>query len=74
MVSLGLLDYMPLPQMPFDKVEVENRATRKIKETEKAVDQNVHKYNYKDAYTYHPQNMSKFYPQRQGENVDFVVA
>ena len=74
-VSLGLLDYLPLPQMPFDKVSEQYEATRKIEETSKAVNKKVDKYKYTDAYTYHPHNQNKVYPQqRQGENVDFVVA
>ena len=73
-VSLGLFDYIPLPLQPFDKGLV-NYSVKKVEETAKAIDQKVEKYKYTDAYTYHPQNMGKVYPQqRQGENVDFVVA
>jgi hypothetical protein len=73
-VNLGLLGYLPLPQMPFDKVPQQNEATRRVEESAKAIDKKVEKYKYTDAYTYHPHNMNKIYPQRQGEHVDFVVA
>lgn len=73
-VNLGLLGYFPLPQMPFDKVPQQNEATRRVEESARAIDKKVEKYKYTDAYTYHPHNMNKIYPQRQGEHVDFVVA
>jgi hypothetical protein len=73
-VSLGLLDYLPLPQMPFDKVKPpELTAKQKIVETSKiAVEQKADKYRYEDVYAYHPHNGNKLYP-KQGRNVDFVV-
>lgn len=73
-VNLGLLGYFPLPQMPFDKVPQQNEATRRVEESARAIDKKVEKYKYTDAYMYHPHNMNKIYPQRQGEHVDFVVA
>ena len=74
-VSLGLLDYLPLPQMPFDKVKpLELTAKQKVVETSKtAVEQKADKYRYEDVYAYHPHNGNKLYP-KQGRNVDFVVA
>ena len=73
-VSLGLLDYLPLPQMPFDKVKPpELTAKQNIVETSKiAVEQKADKYRYEDVYAYHPHNGNKLYP-KQGRNVDFVV-
>ncbi len=71
-ISLGLLDYLPLPQMSFDKVKTDQ--TQRVEESAKTLDKKVEKYKYTDAYTYHPHNMNKLYPQRQGKNVDFVVA
>jgi len=73
-VNLGLLDYLPLPQMPFDKVKLPNvTAKQKIVETSKtAVEQKADKYRYEDVYAYHPHNGNKLYP-KQGRNVDFVV-
>ena len=73
-VSLGLLDYLPLPQMPFDKVKPpELTAKQKIVETSKtAVEQKADKYRYEDVYAYHPHNANRLYP-KQGRNVDFVV-
>jgi hypothetical protein len=73
-VSLGLLDYLPLPQMPFDKVKTpELTAKQEIVEISKtAVDRKADKYKHEEAYTYHPHNMNKV-PQRVGENVDFIV-
>jgi hypothetical protein len=46
----------------------------KVEATEKAIDKKVEKYKYTDAYIYHPQNMNKVYPQRQGEHVNFIIA
>ena len=73
-VSLGLLDYLPLPQMPFDKVKpLELTAKQKVVETSKiAVEQKADKYRYEDVYAYHPHNANRLYP-KQGRNVDFVV-
>jgi len=71
-ISTGLLDYMPLPQMPFDKVTPTNK--KEIVETSKtAVYNKADKYRYEDIYAYHPHNANKLYP-KQGRNVDFVVA
>ncbi len=72
-VNLGLLDYMPLPQMAFDKVVPEWPSAQRVEETAKAIDEKVQKYKYTDAYAYHPQNMNKVYPHRIGENVDMVI-
>tara|TARA_R100000322_G_scaffold159586_1_gene120627 strand:- start:195 stop:464 length:270 start_codon:yes stop_codon:yes gene_type:complete len=72
-VNLGLLDYMPLPQMAFDKVVPEWPSAQRVEETAKAIDEKVQKYKYTDAYAYHPQNMNKGYPHRIGENVDMVI-
>lgn len=74
-ISLGLLDYLPLPQMPFDKVKSTELTTKqKVVETSKtAVEQKADKYRYEDVYAYHPHNGNKLYP-KQGRNVDFVVA
>lgn len=74
-ISLGLLDYLPLPQMPFDKVKPpELTAKQKVVETSKtAMEQKADKYRYEDVYAYHPHNGNKLYP-KQGRNVDFVVA
>ena len=71
---MTLISYFPLPQMPFDKVVPEWPSVQRVEETAKVIDKNVEKYKYTDAYAYHPHNMNKQYPQRQGENVDFVVA
>jgi len=73
-ISLGLLDYLPLPQMPFDKVKPTELTTKqKIVETSKtAVEQKADKYRYEDVYAYHPHNANRLYP-KQGRNVDFVV-
>ena len=72
-VNLGLLDYMPLPQMAFDKVAPDLPSTQRVEETAKAIDKKVQKYKYTDAYTYHPHNMNKVYPHRVGKNVDMVI-
>jgi len=44
-ISLGLLDYLPLPQMPFDKVPTEKQ--RVIEESYKAVDKRAEQFNMK---------------------------
>ena len=49
-VSLGLLDYMPLPLQPFDKGLVDY-SVKKVEETARAIDQKIEKYKYTDAYT-----------------------
>ena len=72
-VNFGILDYMPLPQMPFDKVVPEWPSAQRVEETAKAIDEKVQKYKYTDAYAYHPQNMNKGYPHRIGKNVDMVI-
>lgn len=71
-VDLGLLGYLPLPQMPFDKVntKVSNKA-RVVEETTEAVDKRAQKFREQSAYTYHPLNRNKV---PQGQIVDFVVA
>jgi len=73
-VNLGLLSYLPLPQMPFDKVKITERTAKKeVVETSKtAMERKADKYRYEDVYAYHPHNGNKLYP-RQGRNVDFVV-
>ena len=68
-VSLGLLDYMPLAQLPFDKVPEEKQ--RVVEETRKAVDRKAEEFKHESVYAYHPHNQNKI-PQRQ--IVDFVVA
>ena len=72
-VNLGLLGYLPLPQMPFDKVnsEATSRKQRVVEETHHAVDKKSDKFKYESAYAYHPHNMNKI---PQGQIVDFVVA
>jgi len=76
---MTLISHLPLPTMPFQTHvntvfhDAEN-GNPKVEATEKAIDKKVEKYKYTDAYIYHPHNMNKVYPQRQGENVDFVVA
>ena len=73
-VSLGLLDYLPLPKMPFDKVKLTEGTTKQeVVETSKtAMERKADKYRYEDVYTYHPHNANRLYP-KQGRNVDFVV-
>ena len=68
-VSLGLLDYLPLPQQPFDKVPTEKQ--RVIEETRKAVDRRAEEFRHESIYAYHPHNQNKIL---QGQIVDFVVA
>ena len=68
-VSFGLLDYMPLAQLPFDKVPEEKQ--RVVEETRKAVDRKAEDYKYETAYAYHPHNQAKYQP---AQIVDFVVA
>lgn len=68
-VSLGLLDYMPLAQLPFDKVPEEKQ--RVVEETRKAVDRKAEEYKHESVYAYHPHNQNKV---PQGQIVDFVVA
>jgi len=68
-VSLGLLDYLPLPQMPFDKVPTEKQ--RVIEESYKAIDKRAEQFKNESIYAYHPHNQNKV---PQGQIVDFVVA
>ena len=68
-ISLGLLDYLPLPQMPFDKVPTEKQ--RVVEETQKAVEKRAEEFKHESIYAYHPQNQNKV---PQGQIVDFVVA
>ena len=68
-VSLGLLDYMPLAQLPFDKVPEEKQ--RVVEETRKAVDRKAEEFKHESVYAYHPHNQNKI---PQGQIVDFVVA
>lgn len=68
-ISLGLLDYLPLPQMPFDKVPAEKQ--RVVEETRKAVERRAEEFKHESIYAYHPHNQNKV---PQGQIVDFVVA
>lgn len=68
-VNLGLLGYLPLPQMPFDKVPTEKQ--RIVEETRKSVDRKADEFKHESIYAYHPHNMNKI---PQGQIVDFVVA
>ena len=68
-VSLGLLDYLPLPQQPFDKVPTEKQ--RVVEETRRAVDRKADEFKHESIYAYHPHNQNKV---PQGQIVDFVVA
>ena len=68
-ISLGLLDYLPLPQMPFDKVPTEKQ--RIVEETRKSVDRKADEFKHESIYAYHPHNQNKV---PQGQIVDFVVA
>jgi len=68
-VSLGLLDYLPLPQMPFDKVPEEKQ--RMVEETRKTIDKRAEEFKHESVYAYHPHNQNKV---PQGQIVDFVVA
>lgn len=74
-INTGLLDYMPLAQMPFNKVNKTEPTTKKeiVENSKVAIDQKADKYRYEDVYAYHPHNANKLYP-KQGRNVDFVVA
>lgn len=68
-VDLGILGYLPLPQMPFDKVPTEKQ--RIVEETRKSVDRKADEFKHESIYAYHPHNMNKI---PQGQIVDFVVA
>ena len=67
-VDIGLLGYLPLPQMPFDKVADKPRI---VEETAKAVDKRAQEFKQESFYAYHPHNQNKI---PQGQVVDFVVA
>jgi len=68
-VDLGILGYLPLPQMPFDKVPTEKQ--RIVEESYKAIDKKADQFKHESIYAYHPHNMNKV---PQGQIVDFVVA
>jgi len=72
-VDLGLLGYLPLPQMPFDKVSPAPIAKKQriVEETHKSVDRKADAFKHESIYAYHTQNMNKI---PQGQIVDFVVA
>jgi hypothetical protein len=71
-IDLGLLGYIPLPMMPFDKVQpLPNNKQRIVAESHKSVDTKAEDYKYEIAYAYHPHNQSKY---ETGQIVDFVVA
>ena len=71
-IDLGLLGYLPLPMMPFDKVQpTPNKKERIVEESYKSVDRKAEDYKYETAYAYHPHNQSKY---ETGQIVDFVVA
>jgi len=71
-VDLGLLGYLPLPFMPFDKVNpAHTEKKRIIEETHKSVDRKADAFRYESIYAYHPHNQNKIL---QGQIVDFVVA
>tara|TARA_R100001480_G_scaffold139887_1_gene137031 strand:- start:266 stop:478 length:213 start_codon:yes stop_codon:yes gene_type:complete len=68
-VSLGLLDYMPLPQQPFDKVPTEKQ--RIVEESYKAINKKANEFRNESIYAYHPHNQNKI---PNGQIIDFVVA
>lgn len=71
-IDLGLLGYLPLPVMPFDKVQsTPNKKERIVEESHKSVDRKAEDYKYETAYAYHPNNQPKY---KTGQIVDFVVA
>lgn len=71
-IDLGLLGYLPLPVMPFDKVQpLPNKKERIVEQTHRSVDRKAEDYKYETAYAYHPHNQSKY---ETGQTVDFVVA
>jgi hypothetical protein len=74
-VSLGLMDYFPLPAMPFDthkNVIFESGKSDTVEVTQKAEHKKSDKYRHETAYAYHPQNHNRF--TTQGQHVDFVIA
>ena len=71
-VDLGLLGYLPLPMMPFDKVQsLPNKKGRIVEESHRSVDRKAEDYKSETAYAYHPHNQAKYQP---AQIVDFVVA
>ena len=68
-VSFGLLDYMPLPQQPFDKVPTEKQ--RIVEESYKAINKKANEFRNESIYAYHPHNQNKI---PNGQIIDFVVA
>ena len=70
-VNFGTLDYMPLPQMPFDKVVPEWPSAQRVEETAKAIDKRANEFNNESVYAYHPHNQNKI---PQGQIVDFIIA
>tara|TARA_R100001015_G_C4557131_1_gene117743 strand:- start:495 stop:707 length:213 start_codon:yes stop_codon:yes gene_type:complete len=68
-VSLGLLDYLLLPQQPFDKVPTEKQ--RIVEESYKAINKRANEFRNESIYAYHPHNQNKI---PNGQIVDFVVA
>tara|TARA_Y100000361_G_scaffold148864_1_gene162293 strand:+ start:612 stop:824 length:213 start_codon:yes stop_codon:yes gene_type:complete len=68
-VSLGLLDYLPLPQQPFDKVPTEKQ--RIVEESYRAIDKRANEFKNESVYAYHPHNQNKI---QQGQIVDFIIA
>jgi len=71
-VDLGLLGYLPLPQMPFDKVQSKpTNKQRIVEETHHSIDKRKDTFKHEVAYAYHPQNQLKF---QQGQIIDFVIA
>jgi len=72
-VNLGLLGYLPLPQMPFDKVNTTPVSTKQriVEQTHHAIDRRADEFKHESIYAYHPHNHNKI---PQGQIVDFVVA
>lgn len=71
-IDLGLLGYLPLPMMPFNKVQpLPDKKERIVEESHKSVDRKAEDYKYETAYAYHPHNQSRY---ETGQIVDFVVA
>jgi len=71
-VDLGLLGYLPLSILPFNKEQpLSSNKERIVEETYRSVKRKAKDYKYETAYAYHPHNQSKYQP---GQIVDFVVA
>ena len=68
-VSLGLLDYMPLAELPFNKIPEEKQ--RIVEESYRVIDKRAEEFKHESVYAYHPHNQNKV---PQGQIVDFVVA